>query len=62
MPCSSSSQPSQHVLSLGLKTAPLSLDPRDVLDVASYRVIQRLYHGLVRLEAQSRIVPDLAPS
>ncbi len=50
------------VLRIGLETAPLHLDPRYGLDVASYRVMQLIYNGLVRLDAQARIVPDVAAS
>jgi peptide/nickel transport system substrate-binding protein len=60
--CSSSALPPHKVLRVGLETDPLHLDPRYALDVASYRVTQLLYNGLVRLDAQARIVPDLAVS
>jgi peptide/nickel transport system substrate-binding protein len=50
------------VLRIGLDTAPQHLDPRFGLDAASYKVSQLLYNGLVRLDAQARIVPELALS
>ncbi len=50
------------ILRIGLETAPQHLDPRYGLDVASYRVMQLIYNGLVRLDAQARIVPDVAES
>jgi peptide/nickel transport system substrate-binding protein len=60
--CSSSVSLSRKVLRVGLETDPLHLDPRYALDAASYRVIQLLYNGLVRLDAHARVVPDLATS
>ena len=57
-----SSSPPQRVLRIGMESAPLHLDPRFALDAASYRVIQLLYNGLVRLDAHGRAVPDLAVS
>lgn len=60
--CSSAGSSSPRVLRVGLETEPAHLDPRYALDVASYRAIQLLYNGLVRLDAQARIVPDLAIS
>lgn len=59
---SSTPTSSHHIMRIALDTAPLHLDPRYALDVASYRVIQLLYNGLVRLDAQARIVPDVAQS
>ncbi|GIX49496.1 MAG: peptide ABC transporter substrate-binding protein [Candidatus Tectimicrobiota bacterium] len=59
--CTPASPPSQ-VLRLGLERAPLHLDPRLALDATSQRVIELLYNGLVRLDAQGRAVPDLAVS
>lgn len=60
--CSSPAPPPRKVLRIGLETDPQHLDPRYALDVASYRAIQLLYNGLVRLDDQARIVPDLATS
>ncbi len=59
---SSTPTESRQVLRIGLETAPLHLDPRYGQDVASYRVMQLIYNGLVRLDAQASIVPDLAVS
>jgi peptide/nickel transport system substrate-binding protein len=63
--CTSSTESpeaSKPILRIGLDTAPQHLDPRFGLDAASYKVSQLLYNGLVRLDAQARIVPDLALS
>lgn len=60
--CSSPASPPPNVLRIGMETEPQHLDPRYALDVASYRAIQLLYNGLVRLDARARIVPDLATS
>ncbi|MGQ4807996.1 Heme-binding protein A [Candidatus Entotheonellaceae bacterium PAL068K] len=60
--CSSAPEPPRRVLRVGLETEPSHLDPRFALDLASYRAVQLLYNGLVRLDAQARIVPDLATS
>lgn len=59
---SSTPTASRQILRIGLDTAPQHLDPRYGLDVASYRVMQLIYNGLVRLDAQARIVPDVAAS
>src|SRR5688572_30341826 len=63
--CTSSTdapEASTAILRIGLDTAPQHLDPRFGLDAASYKVSQLLYNGLVRLDAQARIVPELALS
>ncbi len=59
---SSTPTESRQVMRIALETAPQRLDPRYALDVASYRVIQLIYNGLVRLDAQAQIVPDVAQS
>lgn len=53
---------SRQVLRIALDTAPSHLDPRYGIDAASARVMQLIYNGLVRLDAQARIVPDVAAS
>lgn len=53
---------SRQIMRIALETAPQRLDPRYALDVASQRVIQLVYNGLVRLDAQAQIVPDVAQS
>ena len=59
---SSSPSDSPQVLRIALETAPQHFDPRYAVDAASQRVIQLVYNGLVRLDAQSQIVPDVAQS
>ncbi|MBN1297034.1 ABC transporter substrate-binding protein [bacterium] len=49
-------------LTVGLSTAPKTLDPRLATDVASARVQQLVYNSLVRKTRTSDIVPDLAES
>jgi peptide/nickel transport system substrate-binding protein len=59
---SSSPTDSRQILRIALETAPQRFDPRYAVDAASQRVIQLLYNGLVRLDAQSQIVPDVTQS
>ena len=53
---------SRQIMRIALETAPQRLDPRYAVDAASQRVIQLVYNGLVRLDAQAQIVPDIATS
>jgi peptide/nickel transport system substrate-binding protein len=53
---------SRQLLRIALETAPQRLDPRYAVDAASQQVIQLLYNGLVRLDEQAQIVPDVAAS
>ncbi len=53
---------SRQIMRIALETAPQRLDPRYAVDVASQRVVQLVYNGLVRLDAQAKIVPDVAQS
>ena len=53
---------SRQLLRVALETAPQRLDPRYAVDAASHRVMQLVYNGLVRLDAQAKIVPDAAQS
>jgi len=59
---SSTPTESRQIMRIALETAPQRLDPRYAVDVASQRVIQLVYNGLVRLDAQAQIVPDVAQS
>ncbi|MBI2880011.1 MAG: ABC transporter substrate-binding protein, partial [Candidatus Tectomicrobia bacterium] len=47
-------------ITVALEANPTNLDPRFSLDVASARVTQLVFNGLVRKDRRSRIVPDLA--
>ncbi len=58
--CSRSKAPPEQAVTIGLETSPLSLDPRLALDVASYRVIQLVFNGLVKKDRASDLIPDLA--
>ncbi len=53
---------SRQIMRVALETAPQRFDPRYAVDVASQRVVQLVYNGLVRLDAQAQIVPDVAAS
>ena len=53
---------SRQIMRIALETAPQRLDPHYAVDAASQRVIQLVYNGLVRLDAQSQIAPDVAQS
>ncbi|PON17118.1 peptide ABC transporter substrate-binding protein [Candidatus Entotheonella serta] len=59
---SSTPTESRQLLRVALETAPQRFDPRFAVDVASQRVVQLVYNGLVRLNAQAQIVPDVAAS
>lgn len=59
---SSTPSDSRQIMRIALETAPQRLDPRYAVDAASQRVIQLVYNGLVRLDAQAQIVPDIATS
>ena len=59
---SSTPSESRQIMRIALETAPQRLDPRYAVDAASQRVIQLVYNGLVRLDAQAQIVPDIATS
>jgi peptide/nickel transport system substrate-binding protein len=50
---------SQH-LTIGIEANPTNLDPRKATDVASARVTQIVFSGLLMKDPQSRLVPDLA--
>ncbi len=61
---STACQPSssgQGVLNLW-DTGPLTLDPAIAADVSSYMYIMQIFSGLVRLDQQLNIVPDIAES
>lgn len=58
--CSSRQATPEQVLTIGLETSPLSLDPRLALDAASSRVIQLVFNGLVKKDRSAQILPDLA--
>ena len=59
---SSTPTESRQIIRVALETAPQRLDPRYAVDVASQRVVQLVYNGLVRLDAQAQIVPEVATS
>ena len=54
------STPSHQVLSFGLSSAPVSLDPRFATDAASERINRLLYRRLVDFDAAFHPVPSLA--
>ena len=58
--CSQTRATPEQVVTIGLDTSPLSLDPRLALDVASYRVMQLVFNGLVKKDRASHLLPDLA--
>lgn len=45
---------------LAVAQAPLNLDPRYATDAASARVNRLIYRSLVRFDASSKVIPDLA--
>lgn len=49
----------QHLV-IAIEANPTNLDPRKATDVASARVIQLVYSGLLKKDPQSNLVPDLA--
>ncbi len=47
-------------LTIALAASPTNLDPRKATDVASARVTQLVFSGLLKKDPQSKLVPDLA--
>ncbi|MFQ5656866.1 MAG: ABC transporter substrate-binding protein [Candidatus Methylomirabilales bacterium] len=58
--CSKQESRSSEVVTAAVETNPVSLDPRVATDALSLHVIELLFNGLVRADANFRIVPDLA--
>ena len=58
--CGQGDQNDLKILTVGLEANPTHLDPRFSLDVASARVTQLVFNGLLRKDRRSQIVPDLA--
>jgi len=57
--CNQSSRKSGYVY-FRLKADPTTLDPAYVVDVTGGGIAAKLFNGLVRIDAQLRIVPDIA--
>jgi len=60
--CSRTGAAPEQVVTVGLDTNPLSLDPRLARDVPSYRVMQLVFNGLVKKDRAAHLLPDLAAS
>jgi len=58
--CGNAGKTDSAYLTVALEANPTNLDPRFSLDVASSRITQLVFNGLVRKDRHSRIVPDLA--
>ena len=48
------------MLVVALANAPTNLDPGVGLDEASQKLHQLLYHSLLKIDANLKVVPDLA--
>ncbi len=60
--CCSSQEPKvgpQHLV-IAIEANPTNLDPRKAMDVASARVTQLVFSGLLKKDSQSNLIPDLA--
>jgi peptide/nickel transport system substrate-binding protein len=58
--CGASAAPPPGAITIALMNAPTNLDPRVGSDEASQKLHQLLYNGLLRIDYQLRVVPDLA--
>jgi peptide/nickel transport system substrate-binding protein len=58
--CAASAAPPAGAITIALMNAPTNLDPRVGSDEASQKLHQLLYNGLLRIDDQLRVVPDLA--
>ena len=58
--CAKEDYHSSEVVTAAVDTNPVSLDPRLATDALSLHVIELLFNGLVRVDANFRIIPDLA--
>lgn len=58
--CAKGESRSSEAVTIAIETNPVSLDPRVATDAVSQHVIELLFNGLVRADANFRIVPDLA--
>jgi oligopeptide transport system substrate-binding protein len=59
---SNTSKRVKSTLTVSTEHEPQSLDPRQVRDVVTTTTIHMLYEGLMRLQAEGKIVPALAES
>ena len=57
--CSSEKRPKGHVI-YRLNADPSTLDPAYIVDVTGGAIAAKLFNGLVRLDAELQIVPDIA--
>ncbi|HXT72140.1 MAG TPA: ABC transporter substrate-binding protein [Vicinamibacterales bacterium] len=60
--CQARTAPTSDVIVVGLANAPTNLDPGVGLDEASQKLHQLLFRSLVKIDAQLKVVPDLATS
>jgi peptide/nickel transport system substrate-binding protein len=58
----SQARPEGDAIVVGVPNSPINLDPRVGADEASQKAHQLLYNSLVRIDAELRIVPELAES
>jgi peptide/nickel transport system substrate-binding protein len=58
--CTASAAPPRDVITVAIANAPTNFDPRIGSDESSQKIHQLLYNGLLRIDDQLRVVPDLA--
>ncbi len=60
--CTPEPKTDSETLTIALEASPTNLDPRKATDVASARVTQLVFSGLLKKDQQSNLVPDVALS